>query len=192
MAQQGVLRGPLLALLADHPSTSHELSTRLGAEVGMFWEWSGPTLINNLVKNLHDRLHYIEVVDHDAAGRPLYDLTDEGAAMLQRWRAEIDAEPPPRRDDLLLRVLHADPHALREFVKDREFRVTEQQQRVHRALEKGPPPGVNSDAWDAVLECVLIKIAADFEVAQRVEDYLDAHSARPKASQRRNQGRAAG
>jgi DNA-binding PadR family transcriptional regulator len=130
------VREALLALLADSPRHGYELKTEFESVTGHVW----PLNVGQVYTTL-DRLERDGLVrplsDAPAEGdtapaaaatattKRAYEVTHEGRTELSRWYTEIDADEPPPRDEVLLKVLLASARSAQEGLKV----VTEQRQR---------------------------------------------------------------
>ena len=103
------MRYALLALLADGEAHGYRLLKEFHRRIGPFWHPN----IGQVYQVLHDLAERGLVARRDVRSgtrlRRLFRLTPRGARALRVWLARRPAWPPPLRDELLIRLLAAEP-----------------------------------------------------------------------------------
>lgn len=103
------MRYALLALLADGEAHGYRLLKQFQRRIGPFWHPN----IGQVYQVLHDLERRGLVARRDVRSgtrlRRLFRLTARGERALRVWLARRPAWPPPLRDELLIRLLAAEP-----------------------------------------------------------------------------------
>jgi DNA-binding PadR family transcriptional regulator len=113
----------LLGVLAREPLSGYDISRRMRASVGAFWQAQRSQIYPELA-----RLEAAGLVAHhrveqlDRPDKKVYQITDEGRATLRRWVTE-PAGVPASRNEFVLKVYSlwlAEPRQALAFVRARE------------------------------------------------------------------------
>jgi DNA-binding PadR family transcriptional regulator len=132
----------LLGVLAREPLSGYDISRRMRASVGAFWQAQRSQIYPELA-----RLETAGLVAHhrveqlDRPDKKVYQITDQGRAALQRWVTE-PAGVPASRNEFVLKVYSlwlAEPRQALAFVRTREAQHRERLERLEStalALER--------------------------------------------------------
>ena len=101
------VREGLLALLEERPSHGYQLKTGFEAATGGVWPLNVGQVYQTLERLERDGL----VASGERDGQRSYALTDDGVAVLGAWWDADPGDEPPRRDELMLKVLLAASHS---------------------------------------------------------------------------------
>ena len=103
------LRYALLALLGEGEAHGYRLLKRFGERVGPFWHPN----IGQIYQLLHELARRGLVACREQPGAPrlrrVFRLTPRGARALRTWLGRRPSWPPPVRDEILVRLLAAEP-----------------------------------------------------------------------------------
>lgn len=115
------------AVLADLDRNGSDrlwpIRKRLNDSIGSWWVVQDGA-INQALRSAENR-RWVSV-DTDDDDRRVYTITERGAAALERWRTVREDELPPRRDDLMLRLvfLASEPEPeLHSLIADRMNKI---------------------------------------------------------------------
>jgi DNA-binding PadR family transcriptional regulator len=119
----------ILGLLSREALSGYDLSSRMGARVGFFWEARHSQIYPELGR-LEERglvTHHV-VEQEDRPDKKVYEITGSGLAVLKEWVTQPPA-PRARRDELVLKAYSAwlaDPGKAVALFRDQE-RLHEEQ-----------------------------------------------------------------
>ena len=164
------VREGLLALLDERPRHGYQLKTSFEAATGGVW----PLNVGQVYQTL-DRLERDGLVESDERdGQRSYALTADGVAVLGAWWDADPGDEPPRRDELMLKVLLAASqgrdHALLVIAAQRDAVMTQLQLR-RRGIDRKPPETV---AQAMVADALVVRAEADLRWLDLCEERLVA------------------
>ena len=113
----------LLGVLAREPLSGYDISRRMKAPVGAFWQAQRSQIYPELARLEEAGLvvhHRVEQLDRP--DKKVYSISDAGRQALRRWATE-PAGVPAQRNEFVLKVYSlwlADPGQALEFVRARE------------------------------------------------------------------------
>lgn len=136
----------LLGVLAREPLSGYDISRRMKAPVGTFWQAQRSQIYPELARLEAAGLvahHRVEQVDRP--DKKVYQITDAGREALRRWVTE-PAGVPAQRDEFVLKVYSlwlAEPAQALAFVRERGSQHMERLERFEETLgglqrEAGP------------------------------------------------------
>ena len=162
------VREGLLALLDERPRHGYQLKTSFEAATGGVW----PLNVGQVYQTL-DRLERDGLVESDDRdGQRSYALTAVGLAELGAWWDADPGDDPPRRDELMLKVLLAATQsrdrALDVIAAQRDA-VMAQLQRRRRSRERGAPETVPAAM---VTDALVVRAEADLRWLDLCEERL--------------------
>lgn len=152
----------ILGLLAREPLSGYDLTRKMRAPVGYFWEARHSQVYPELARLEEGGLVSHQVIEQqDRPDKKVYTISDAGLGALKGWVVEPPG-PRPARDELVLKAYSlwlADPEGALELFKEQERRHEEQMLRYE---EIGT---WMEEAWD--LERVGLPSFASYAALQR-------------------------
>ena len=160
------VREGLLALLEERPSHGYQLKTGFEAATGGVWPLNVGQVYQTLERLERDGL----VASDERDGQRSYALTDGGVAVLGAWWEADPGDEPPRRDELMLKVLlaasHSREHALEVIAAQRDAVMAQLQRR--RRSRKAP----ESPAEAMVTDALVVRAEADLRWLDLCEERI--------------------
>lgn len=159
MDETGTLGYALLGLLAREPLSGYDLAQRLGERVAFFWG-AGHSQIYPALRKLERAglISHKRVAQTDRPDKKVHRITAKGRKLLAEW-ATSPYEPPPLKDELLLRMYSlwlADPARAAALLRGEErrhrerlaqYREFERQIREHWKADLDDPRSPRFATW---------------------------------------------
>lgn len=132
------LKHVILTILHEKPATGYEIVQDFDDVMGFFWSASHQQVYRDLASLTKAGLvTFTEVSQEHRPDKKVYELTEAGRDALREW-VETPLQPPPVRDELLIRLLageRAGSDGLEQLLADQR-QLHEEKLRTFRSIEK--------------------------------------------------------